>query len=175
MFSLAQKVVYPGYGVAEVSRIFERKFGDSVSVFCELKFLNKDMTVMVAMDRATEVGLRPLSSLENINNILETFILPAKRIDQQELTASNWNRRNKEYQNKLRTGSLRDISEIYRDLKCISKQKELSFGEKNLLSKAESLLVEEISAAENLDEEKAVERLRSFFVPAMAQNHQQVA
>lgn len=174
MFSLEQKVVYPGHGVAQISRIFEKKFGSSVSVFCELRFLNKDMTVMVAMDRAQEVGLRPLSTQEHINDILETLVSPARQISPQELTASNWNRRNKEYQNKLRTGSLKDISEIYRDLKYISRQKELSFGEKSLLSKAESLLAEEISAAENLHEDKAVERLRSFFVPAMMPHRQQV-
>ena len=71
-----------------------------------------------------------------------------EKIDQHELSASNWNRRNKEYQNKLRTGSLKDISEIYKDLKHIANHKELSFGEKNLLSKTELLLVEEIAAAE---------------------------
>jgi len=174
MFSLGQKVVYPGQGVAKVSRIFERKFGEEISTFCELSFLNKDMTIMVPMDRTSEVGVRPLSSSEHIANMLETFITTTRKIDQHELTASNWNRRNKEYQNKLRAGSLRDISEIYRDLKYISHYKELSFGEKNLLSKTESLLVEEISASEEVEENKAIERLRSFFVPVMAMDRQPV-
>ena len=167
MFSLQQKVVYPGHGVAQISRIFEKRFGTDKAVFCELKFLKKDMTVMVPMDRAHEVGIRPLSSTDTILLMLETFSVPARKIDQQELTASNWNRRNKEYQNKLRTGSLKDISEIYRDLKNISRYKELSFGEKNLLIKTEALLVEEISAAEQLQENEAIERLRSFFLPAI--------
>ena len=92
--------------------------------------------------------------------MLETLMTPDRKLESLELTASNWNRRNKEYQNKLRTGSLRDISEIYRDLKYIACYKELSFGEKNLLSKTESLLAEEISASEDLDGNKAIERLR---------------
>jgi len=171
MFSLQQKVVYPGHGVAQISRIFEKKFGTMKSLFCELKFLKKDMTVMVPMDRAHEVGIRALSSSEHIVTMLAALTVPARKIDQQELTASNWNRRNKEYQNKLRTGSLKDISEIYRDLKHISRYKELSFGEKNLLSKAEDLLVEEISAADNIQEDSAIERLRSFFIPAMLDAH----
>ena len=69
MFSLAQKVVYPGHGVARVSRIFKQKFGEDISIFCELKFLSKDMTVMVPMDRAHEVGVRPISSLDHIGKI----------------------------------------------------------------------------------------------------------
>lgn len=174
MFSLEQKVVYPGHGVAEVCRIFEKTFGTTRTTFCELKFLSKDMTVMVPMDKADEVGIRALSSMKSISTMLENLTTPARKIDRQELTASNWNRRNKEYQNKLRTGSLKDISEIYSDLKYISKHKELSFGEKSLLSKTESLLVEEISAAEQLEEDKAIERLRSFFVPSMAQSYRRV-
>lgn len=176
MFLLGQKVVYPGYGVAEVTKIFEKKVSESVIKFFQLKFFGqtmKDTTVMVAMDRAKEVGIRPLSSSDFIHTMFETFMAPAKKIDQHELSASNWNRRNKEYQNKLRTGSLKDISEIYRDLKHIANHKELSFGEKNLLSKTELLLVEEIAAAENVDKDTAIERLRSFFVPAMMMSHQQ--
>ena len=96
--------------------------------------------------------------------MLEAIAEPAKKAKSLETSCVNWNRRNKEYQSKLRNGSLEDISEIYSDLKYISKFKELSFGEKNLLLKTESLLVEEISAAEQVDEEKAVERLRSIFI-----------
>lgn len=173
MFSLNQKVVYPGYGVAEVVRIFEKKFRDQIAILCELQFLNKDMTVMVSADKAKEIGVRPLSSTDHINDIFCTFLKPATRLDSLATSSSNWNRRNKEYQNKLRTGSLKDISEIYCDLKYISQQKELSFGEKNLLSKTEALLVEEISAAESLESEKAIERLRGFFVPQLKAIHKQ--
>ena len=165
MFSLNQKVVYPGHGVAQVTKIFEKQFGAQKLLFFELCLLSTDMTVMVPMAKAFDVGIRALSSKESISAMLETLATPDRKLESLELTASNWNRRNKEYQNKLRTGSLKDISEIYRDLKYIACYKELSFGEKNLLSKTESLLVEEISASEDLDENKAVERLRSFFVP----------
>jgi CarD family transcriptional regulator len=173
MFSLNQKVVYPGHGVAQVVRIFEKKFRDQAVLLCELKFINKDMTVMVSQTKAVEVGVRALSSSEDITTVLESLIIPARKAVPKEIAANNWNRRNKEYQNKLRTGSLKDISEIYRDLKSISSHKELSFGEKNLLQKTEGLLVEEISAAESMEEEKAVEKLRAFFIPAMRSNHMQ--
>lgn len=170
MFSLHQKVVYPGYGVAHISRIFEKKIGDHVSVLCELKFLHKDMTVMVPMTKADEIGIRPLASQDCISKILKDCINKPKKIDSNELSASNWNRRNKDYQNKLRLGSLEAISSIYSDLKTISFYKELSFGEKTLLQKTESLLVEELSAATNMKTEQAAEELRSFFIALPAKN-----
>lgn len=164
MFSLNDKVVYPGHGVALICKVFSRSVADQSITFFELQFQNKDMTIMVPYDKLQEVGIRPLSSASKINSMLETIAEPAERTKNFETSATNWNRRKKEYQNKLRTGSLDDISEIYRDLKYISKFKELSFGEKNLLLKTESLLAEEISAAKQVDEDKAIEGLRSLFL-----------
>lgn len=170
MFSLNDKVVYPGHGVASICRVFEKNIGTQSMVFYELKFQNKDMTIMIPRDKIDEVGVRPLSSSTSISTMLETLGQPARHIKSLESGASNWNKRNKDYQSKLRTGSLKDISDIYRDLKHISRYKELSFGEKSLLLKTESLLVEEISAAERLDEDKAIERLRSYLVPSVILN-----
>ncbi len=170
MFSLNDKVVYPGHGVALICRVFERNVGGQLMAFYELKFQNKDMTIMVPRNKIEEVGVRALSSSTSISTMLETLGQPARHLKFLESGASNWNKRNKDYQSKLRTGSLKDISDIYRDLKHISRFKELSFGEKSLLLKTENLLVEEISAAERLDEDKAIERLRSYLVPSMIMN-----
>lgn len=164
MFDLNDKVVYPGHGVATITRIFEKTIGQQVTVLYELKFLNKDMMIMVPKDRCQEVGIRCLSSEETIDEVYNILTTPSERFKNYDATAVNWNKRHKEYQNKLRKGSLKEISEIYKDLKTISKHKELSFGEKTLLAKTESLLVEEISVAQKLDEDKAIEQLRSFFV-----------
>ena len=76
---------------------------------------------------------------------------------------SNWNKRSKDYQCKLRTGDLYEICRIYRDLNHLATRKELSFGEKSLLHQTEALLVEEISLVMEMGEEKAMARLRSLF------------
>lgn len=159
-----EKVVYPGHGVAKINRIVEKSVGGNATSFYELTFLSKDVTVLVPTDNAEGVGIRPLSSNEHIKDVLRILTEPARRITNYEFTASNWNKRNKEYQLKLRTGSLLDLSEIYRDLRYIATQKELSFGEKNLLHQTESLLVEEIALVEKLGPEKTIEYLRSLSI-----------
>lgn len=163
MYHVSEKVVYPGHGVAIVNRILEKIVGGQVTAFYELKFINKDMTVLVPTNNSSSVGIRSLSSTDKIDDIFKLLAQPDKKISNYELTASNWNKRNKEYQNKLRTGNLKDISEIYRDLKYIAQQKELSFGEKNLLNQTESLLAEEISIVKKVNEEQALEHLRALF------------
>ena len=161
MFVLGEKVVYAGHGVAKISRVVEKKVGGSTASFFELKFINKDMTILVPMQNLSLVGVRRLSSRESINDIFKILSQPAEYVPN-ELATSNWNKRNKEYQCRLRTGNLSEICKIYRDLKHMSGQKELSFGEKNLLSQTEALLVEEIAIVENIVEEKAMEQLRSL-------------
>lgn len=160
MFARNEKVVYPGHGVAVINAIIEKKIAGKISQFFELRFLNKDMTILVPTDNAIAVGIRPLSSAERINDIFKKLSQPvvAKNND---MMLSNWNKRNKEYQCKLRTGNLSEICKIYRDLRHIAATKELSFGEKNLLHQTEALLVEEIALVENVGEEKAIERLRA--------------
>lgn len=161
MFNLHENVVYPGHGVAQINRIIEKNVAGVLTSFYELSFLNKDVTVLVPTSNATSVGLRHLSSEDSIDDVFKTLAQPARRIDHHEFTASSWNKRNKGYQLKLRTGSLRELSEIYRDLRFIGTQKPLSFGEKNLLAQTEALLVEEISLVRNLGHDKTIEKLRS--------------
>jgi CarD family transcriptional regulator len=162
MFGLYEKVVYPGHGVAQISRIIEKIVGGQSTTYYELTFLNKDVTVLVPTYNAISVGIRPLSSHENISDVFRIIAQPACRTSNYEFNASNWNKRHKEYQLKLRTGSLRELSEIYRDLRFIETQKELSFGEKNLLHQTEALLVEEISLVQKLEQGKTIEHLRSL-------------
>ena len=162
MFSLDEKVVYPGHGVAVIKRIVEKKVAGQTIKLYELKFMNADMTVLVPTNNLAAVGIRKLSSNEGINTIFEMLSEPAPQVSG-DLMASNWNKRNKDYQCKLRTGDLQEICKIYRDLKNMSVYKELSLGEKALLQQTEMLLAQEISLVQNMDEGKAVELLRSLF------------
>lgn len=160
MFVLGEKVVYAGHGVAKISRVIEKQVGGSVAHFFELRFLNKDMTILIPTNNVAAVGVRRLSSPENIDDIFKLLSQPAEP-SHHELTTSNWNKRNKEYQFRLRTGKLTEIGKIYRDLRYISVQKELSFGEKGLLNQTEALLIEEIAVVGNIGAEKAAEQLRA--------------
>lgn len=161
MFELNERVVYPGHGVALINRILEKKVGSEVFKFYELKFLNKEMTILVPVTNIESVGIRKLSSQERINTVFKILAEPSQRQQSYpEMVATNWNKRNKEYQCKIRSGDLREISEIYRDLKRTEKNKELTFGEKSLLSQTETLLAQEIALVKNVAEDMAAQELR---------------
>jgi CarD family transcriptional regulator len=157
-----EKVVYPGHGVAIINRIIERRVAGQLARYFELKFLNKDMTILVPIENLDAIGIRKLSSIDKINDMFKVLTEPAKKISADTITA-NWNKRSKKYLSEVRTGNLIEICKIYRDLKHISYRKELSFGEKNLLSLIENMLAQEISLVKNMDEDKAIENLRALF------------
>jgi CarD family transcriptional regulator len=161
MFALHEKVVYPGHGVAFINNIVEKIVAGQKTTYYELIFLNKDVTILVPTTNALTVGIRALSSLQNIDDVFKIIAEPAPEAHPYEFNASNWNKRHKRYQLKLRKGSLKELSEIYRDLRFIETQKELSFGEKSLLHQTELLLAEEISLVKKLEQETTVEQLRS--------------
>jgi CarD family transcriptional regulator len=158
MFKEKEKVVYPGHGVAIIDRLLERKIGGKVTKFFELKFINKDMTILVPVDNIESIGIRKLSTEKDIGKLFQLFSEPVE-LHHNEV-ALNWNKRNKVYQGKIRSGNIKEIGQIYRDLRYIERQKELSFGEKNLLQQTEALLAEEIAFACDIGSEAAADQLR---------------
>ncbi len=158
MFLLNEKVVYPGYGVAVISRLVERLVLNQKTKFFELRFENKDMTVLIPEDRLESIGVRKLSSQKELADMFVFLSLFDVQDIVTEHNASTWNKRNKEYQSKLRSGQLRQISSIYKELHLIGLDKELSFGERNLFNQIELLLIEEVCA---VGKDEIVEEVRS--------------
>src|SRR3990167_9464828 len=165
MFLVDEKVVYPGYGVAFISKLVKRLISGKQTSFYELKFFNKDMAVLVPEDRLEAVGIRRLSSQQDLESMFKVLSEPVIKTEY-EVGLNNWNRRNKKYQLNLRSGNLIKICQIYKDLQVISQTKELSFGERNLKTKIEQLLIEEISVVKNIDREKALKFLQKTFLGA---------
>jgi CarD family transcriptional regulator len=163
MFSVKEKVVYPGHGVAQVERIIEKTIGGCSTKFIELTVISTRMTVLVPLDNVSEAGIRRISSHENIEHMFELLGQPVQRAADKNIDAAvaNWSKKNKAYQCAIRTGDLEEVCRIYRELAHIAVQKELSFGEKNLLHKTEGLLVEEISVATDIPVEVVRDRLRT--------------
>ncbi len=171
-FELNEKVVYPSHGVATINRIVKKVISGTVTILYELKFVNKEMTILVPVNSLVQNGVRALSSLDNIDGVFKLLAQPPQRKLHPQVT-SNWKHRNKAYQGKLKENNLHATAEIYRDLKSIEQNKELSFCEKNLLLQAETLLAQEIAHVQKIGEEKAIEHLRSFFNPAVQQRFSQ--
>jgi CarD family transcriptional regulator len=64
---------------------------------------------------------------------------------------------------KIKTGSVYEVAEVYRDLLMLKIEKELSFGERKMLDTARNLLVKEISLAKQVEESQIERDLERIF------------
>jgi CarD family transcriptional regulator len=125
-----------------------------------LRILENNMTIMIPTGNVASVGLRPVISKEMVSKVYR-ILRTRKPIG--DLT--NWNRRYREYSEKIKTGSVVEIAKILRDLLVLRSEKELSFGERTMLDTARNLLVKELAIASKHSEEKILEDLRMMFAP----------
>jgi CarD family transcriptional regulator len=116
------------------------------------------MKIMVPKNNAESVGLRPIISREEAKKVIEILKETDVKIDNQ-----TWNRRYREYMEKIKTGSVYHISEVLRDLFLLKVDKELSFGERKMLDSARTLLLRELSLATGTEELRAQDEVRAIF------------
>ncbi len=159
MFKIGDLAVYPTQGVGVVEAIEAREMGGGRQEFYILRIVDSDMTIMVPVGNADLVGMRSLidkARIPSIYNILEE--------KQNGGAMASWSRRQREYNEKIKTGDLCEVAAVLRELYQIREDKELSYGEKKVLDLARKLLVKEIAAAEGMDEEQIAEKVERIFL-----------
>ncbi len=164
MFNVQDNIFYPGYGVAIIEEVIEKMVGEKSLKLFKLKFLYKETTILLPLDKIGSCGIRYLCNLDAINKIFKFFYLPPERkFEFLDFTPSGWNRRNKDYQLRLQSGKIDDVAHVYKELMNIAQQKELSFGEKKIVAVAEELLVQEIAVVSGHDSQSVLDQLHAPF------------
>ena len=158
MFKIGDRAVYPAQGVGVVENIESREFCGQTHDFYILRIIDNDMTIMVPVGNANQVGLRTLISKDKVETIYN--VLEEKQIG--SLAIASWSRRQREYNDKIKTGDPIDVAEVLRELYLIKEEKELSYGEKKVLELARRLLVKELALAEGIEEDMVTERLENM-------------
>lgn len=158
MFKVGDSAVYPAHGVAVVKRIEEKDVGGKKKSFYVLQVVENQMTIMVPTDNAHAVGLRQIISDKEVRKVYQILKKRDIKIDQ-----TTWNRRYREYMEKIKTGSVFEIAEVLRNLFLLRHSKDLSFGERKMLDQAKSLLVREISLAKRSPEAAIEQEIQTIF------------
>ncbi len=115
---------------------------------------------MIPTRNAGAVGLRELIRADEVDEVFA--ILKSREV---AVEGQTWNRRYREYMEKIKTGSVFEIAEVLRDLQRLKGDKELSFGERKMLDTARTLLIKEIAVATKSKEVKIEEKLDRIFPP----------
>jgi len=161
-FSPNEYVVYPAHGVGKITSIEEQEIaGISLELFV-ISFEKDKMTLRVPTHKATEIGMRALSSPDVILKAMTTLKGKAK------VKRAMWSRRAQEYEQKINSGDLIAIAEVVRDLHRNDDQREQSYSERQLYEAALERLTREVAAVEDGDEAAAVKKVDDVLVSRAA-------
>ncbi|MGA3165048.1 MAG: CarD family transcriptional regulator [Terriglobia bacterium] len=140
-FQVGEKVVYPNQGVGIVEQISTRNLTGQPEMFYLLKLSSSSMRVMVPMSSVANVGLRRVTRNSEIGGVLDYLQKGCCK------SAPDWKGRFKENSEKMRSGSLMQVAEVFKTLIILNQAKPLSFREKKMLDRSWLLLVDEIAVA----------------------------
>lgn len=157
-FKVGDIAVYPAHGVTKVHAIEHREFSGQKQKFYILKVMDNGMTIMVPTAKVKSVGLREVINEEQVDAVYQILRERDVTIDNQ-----TWNRRYREYMDKIKTGSVYEIAEVLRDLSMLRYEKELSFGERKMLDTARTLLIKELAIAQDEEEADVAEEIDGIF------------
>jgi CarD family transcriptional regulator len=156
-FTIGDKAVYPSQGVAEIVGIEKKEVFGKVHRFYVLRALDSGLRILVPIDKADQVGLRPVAGRDEIEEVLQILRDKEIHIDRQ-----TWNRRYRGFMEKIKSGSLFEVAEVFRDLYRLKGLKPLSFGERRMLDTARGLIVQELSVARSSDERNVEQELEEL-------------
>ncbi|MDD5712223.1 MAG: CarD family transcriptional regulator [Smithellaceae bacterium] len=158
MFKVGDLAVYPAQGVGVIESIENREVMGKDQRFYVLKIRANGMRIMIPTDSAQAVGLRQVIHEKEVPKVYEILRNKKVPVDRQ-----SWNRRSRDYTERMKTGSVYEVAKILRDLSLLKVDKNLSFCERKMMDTAKSLLIREISASTKSDEMEIEQDLKKMF------------
>ncbi len=155
-FKVGDKIVYPNQGVGVVEEICSTTaFSDSEEKcsFSRLRILGSDTTVLVPIEKSDILGLRSVISKDKVSKLLTMLRKNTPK------SSRNWKGRFKENSEKMQTGKIEDVAEVFRNLHHLNLEKPLSYREKRMMERAREMIISEVAEAEKLTENAASERV----------------
>lgn len=149
--AIGQIVVHPHHGPTRVVGILERTIRDQAHQYLQLEVIGSEMAVSVPLDKADDIGLRPLYDADGVAALLAVLASPSDNVQEA------WTRRFKENQERMRSQDHLVQAEVVRDLTRRSVERGLSAGEKDQLSQATQPLLTELALALDVPRERAQE------------------
>ncbi len=155
MYKVGDKIAHPLHGAGTVDSIVEREIQGKVKRYYTVNMPSSGMVVMIPTDTSDLIGVRPIVEPEEADAVIAS--LSEKSV---EMT-SNWNKRYRENMLKLKSGDLRKVASVVKELYRRDKEKGLSTGERKMLHSAREILLSELVLAQDTSYEEAEAKLNS--------------
>ncbi|MDD7362581.1 MAG: CarD family transcriptional regulator [Peptoniphilus sp.] len=139
MFEIGDKIVYPIHGAGVIVDIETKVILGKKKEYYVLKIPVNEMKVLVPLGSMDSVGIREIKTPEEMDKVLDVL-----RDTTIEKMPTNWNRRYRFHQDKIKTGDLEEIAKVIKNLECLDREKSLSTGERKILNNARQIILSEM-------------------------------
>ncbi len=157
-FNVGDRAVYPGHGVGVIQAIETIDLEGATATMYVLKILDNGMTIKVPIQNAQALGMRNVINMVQVKKVYD--VLKDRDVPADTQT---WNRRYREYLNKIQTGDPIEVGKVLRDLALLRHTKNLSFGERKMYDQASTLLIQELAVAKDVTEQDIRDELEKIF------------
>lgn len=144
MYQIGDKVVHPMHGAGVIDSIVQKKVAGQLQDYYLLKLSVGSMTVMIPTGNTQEIGVRPVVSDQEAENLISA--MGHIEVDMTQ----NWNRRYRENMVRLKSGDLLEVARVVKGLLLREEQRGLSNGERKMLHTAKQILISELVLAQSL-------------------------
>ncbi|MFG6350962.1 MAG: CarD family transcriptional regulator [Oscillospiraceae bacterium] len=144
MYQIGDKVVHPMHGAGVIDSIVQKKVAGQLQDYYLLKLSVGSMTVMIPTGNTQEIGVRPVVSDQEAENLISA--MEHIEVDMTQ----NWNRRYRENMVRLKSGDLLEVARVVKGLLLREEQRGLSNGERKMLHTAKQILISELVLAQSL-------------------------
>ena len=155
-YSVGDFIIYPSHGVGEITDIQTFEIAEEKLEMYNVVFDKEKMTLKIPTIKAKEIGIRKVSSRNEMKKTLEILKGKAK------IRRTMWSRRAQEYEAKINSGILTELTEVVRDLFRNSNQPEQSYSERQLYESARDRLAREVAVVEKTEDDNAVEKIETI-------------
>ena len=152
-FKIGDKVVYPNHGLGVIEHIQKRDSGNLQQEFLCLRIVANDSTIMVPRNNTGNVGLRPVVTKKEVDQVFDVLKDKGLRI------FDDWKGRFQENSDKMRSGSIAEVALVFKTLSHLALQKNLSYRERRMLDRARYLIVSEIAEVAGMTAAEAEARV----------------
>lgn len=170
MFKVGDRIVYPQHGAGLIDGIEKRTvLGEEVE-YLTIRILSDNLVVRIPVNRVDELGLRRVMDMNGANAVLAVF---SEEVSKE---GGSWSRRFRTNKDKIRSGDVREIAEVIRDLALRDSERPISSGERQLLAQAKRILSSELRWVFDTDEEETNRHLDTLLADlAMARSEARTA
>ncbi|MCB9663184.1 MAG: CarD family transcriptional regulator [Alphaproteobacteria bacterium] len=166
-FQVGSKAVVPNQGVGVIKELEAAEINGTKVTFYVIKLLDNGGTYRCPVGMAAPNNVRDVMPIELVDQVYEVLADREKPADKQ-----TWNRRYREYTKKITTNDPLQVAAVLRDLAVLRLGKTLSFGERKMYDRAHGLIVQEIAAVRDVDEEIIKTEIEELFAKADAEAQQ---